>query len=86
MNVQTIQTLMILKNKVKDVEIKNTRNSKISKFLLQIYTYAYHKVMDLLRGRFDHKTLTTNGFSEKIHLHHSHVTRKFMDTLMIFVT
>ena len=43
-----------IKIKIRDVEIKNTRNSEISEFTLQIYAYAYQKIMDFLRERFDH--------------------------------
>ena len=73
-----------IKNEINDVDIKNIGNSKISKFTLQIYSYAYKKLMDFSRARFDYQTLTTSGFFEtiykiinvKIHLHHSHVGRK----------
>ena len=75
-----------IKTEIKDVEIKNNNNSKISKFALQIYTYVYQKTMDFLRGRFDHQTLTTNGFFETIHktinvkiyFHYLHVTGKII--------
>ena len=75
-----------IKNEIKDVEIKNTRNYKITNFKLQIYASVYQKLMDFPRGKFDHQTLTTNDFFEtihkivnvKVHLHHSYVTGKII--------
>lgn len=75
-----------IKNEIKDVEIKDTRNFKISKFTLQIYAYVYQKIMNFPRGRFDHQTLKTKELFEtihkivnvKVHLHHSRVTGKII--------
>ena len=70
---------------IKSFEIQNFK-SKIPKFTLQIYAFAYDVLMDFPICKFDFKTVTTSNFFEnfyrilnsKIHLHHSHATGKIL--------
>ena len=68
---------------IKSFEIKNFK-SKIPKFTLQIYAFAYDALMDFPSCSFDFKTVTTSSFFErlyrilnyKVHYHHSHISDK----------
>ena len=59
---------------------------KIPKFTLQTYAFAFQRLMDFPRGRFDYETLATLNFFEsvhriiniKIHLFYSHKTGKII--------
>ena len=74
-----------IKEKILDVKIKNNKNSKISKFTLQLYAFVYQRIFDFPK-KFDYETLTTTNLFEyiykiinvKIHLHHSHITGKII--------
>ena len=71
-----------MKEGIKDITTKNKQRSKKSKFLLQIYVFAYQRIIDFPRECFDYETLITNDLFDsvhkiinvKTHLHHSHIT------------
>ena len=71
-----------LEKAIKRIEMKNNRNTKISKFTLKFSVLAYQRLMDFPLGESEYETLTTSNFFENIHklinvkthLHHSHIT------------
>ena len=76
-----------IKDLINYFKIKNSKScTKIPKFTLQTYAFAYQRLMDFLHERLDYETLTTLNFFEsiheiinvKIHLHHLHVTGKII--------
>ena len=75
-----------IRDRISNMQIKNTPQSKIPKSTLQLYDYVYQKIMDFPRGKFDYETLTTHDLfiyvhktiNVKVHLHHSHVTGKIL--------
>ena len=86
-----------IKNTIAQAEIKNavsTSFGKVLKFNLKIYAYVYDNLINFPRSDIDYEIITTNKFfinvhqliKVKFHLHHSHITGKYKDTRMIFVT
>ena len=58
-----------IKNLIEDIkffEIKNFK-SKIPKFTLKRYAFAYDALMDFPAHKFDFKTVTTSNFFEKLY-------------------
>ena len=66
---------------MKQTKVKK-KHTKIPKFTLQIYAFAYDAMMDFPLRDFIFETVTTQNFFEnvyrirnvKVHIHHSHVT------------
>ena len=74
-----------MKEKISDVQIKSKQTLKISKFTLSLFAFVYQRIMNFPQTKFKSETLTTGNLFEyvhkinvKIHLLHSHVTRKII--------
>ena len=75
-----------IKERMSDVTIKNKQESKIPKFMLQVYAFVYQRLMDFPQRRFDYETLATKELFDLVHkiinikilLHHSHITGKII--------
>ena len=79
-----------LRSKIDNVEIKNiiksTNGNKIPRFNLKLYVFVYDAMIDFPSSSFIYDTITTNNFFRnvhrlikvKVHLHHSHTTRKIL--------
>ena len=79
-----------LKSKTDSVEIKNiikaTGGNETPKFNLKLYGFVYDSMIDFPPSNFIYDSITTNIFFRnvrrlikvKMHLHHSHTTRKIL--------
>ena len=79
-----------LKSKTDSVEIKNiikaTGGNETPKFYLKLYAFVYDSMIDFPPSNFIYDSITTNIFFRnvrrlikvKMHLHHSHTTRKIL--------
>ena len=77
-----------LKSKTHSVEIKNiikaTGGNEIPKFNLKLYAFVYDSMIGFPPSNFIYDSITTNNFFRivrrlikvKMHLHHSHTTKK----------
>ena len=68
---------------IRKFKVQYTKNDKISKYTLQLYSFFYDRIMNFPTTKFDEiKTVSTAGFiqnlyrviNSKVHIHHSHVT------------
>ena len=79
-----------LKSKTDSVEIKNiikaTGGNEMHKFNLKLYAFFYDSMIDFASSNFIYDSITTNNFFRivrrsikvKMHLHHSHTSRKIL--------
>ena len=82
-------TIDELKNRIMQTEIKNaleTSFSKVSKFSLKMYAFAYDWLVYFSKSDIQYETFATNSIffnvyrliKMKVHLHHSHITGKII--------
>ena len=79
-----------LRSKIDSVEIKSiiksTTGKKIPRFNLKLYTFVYDAMIDFPQPNFMYDTIRSNNFLRnvhrlikvKVHVHHSHITRKIL--------
>ena len=60
-------TLDDLRKTIEEVEIKNLVKTKIPKFNLQLYAFAYDKLIDFPESDFVFDTITTDTFFRNVH-------------------